>query len=106
MTGIGLVGVTMNPAMAIRVQRTRNARPLVNTVHSSFITLGIIISSSAGGLAIDSYGLRAPLWLGAFLALAGLATLVPDLRRRSAKTPEPVPAAPAAEPREMCAARS
>ncbi|MEU8404413.1 MFS transporter, partial [Nonomuraea sp. NPDC048892] len=50
MLGIGLVGVTMNPAMATRVQRTTNARPLVNTVHSSFITLGVIIGSSIGGL--------------------------------------------------------
>ncbi|WP_369216303.1 MFS transporter [Streptomyces flavofungini] len=84
MTGIGLVGVTMNPALVTRVQRTGNARPLVNTVHSSFITLGIIIATSAGGPAIDAFGLRAPLWIGAGLALLGLGTLVPDLPRRRA----------------------
>ncbi|MEU5013670.1 MFS transporter [Streptomyces sp. NPDC021749] len=79
MTGIGLVGVTMNPAMAVRVQRIGNGGPLVNTVHSSFITLGVIIGSSAGGLAIASGGgLRAPLWLGAGLAVLGLATLLPE----------------------------
>ncbi|MFH8680542.1 MFS transporter [Streptomyces lydicus] len=83
MTGIGLVGVTMNPAMVTRVQRAAGAGPLVNTVHSSFITLGVIVGSSAGGLAINSYGLRAPLWLGAGLAVLGLLTLLPDLRRRS-----------------------
>ncbi|MEV0372410.1 MFS transporter [Streptomyces sp. NPDC050636] len=111
MMGIGLVGVTMNPAMATRVQRTGNARPLVNTVHSSFITLGVIVGSSVGGLVINSYGLRAPLWLGAVLALAGLGTLVPDLLRRSATAPKSAPDAPvpaaaqAAEPREVCAAR-
>ncbi|MFH8369418.1 MFS transporter [Streptomyces sp. NPDC018031] len=88
--GVGLVGVTMNPAMVTRVQRTGNARPLVNTVHSSFITLGVIIGSAVGGLAIDTWGLRAPLWLGAALALAGLGTLVPELRHRAA----PAPAAP------------
>ncbi|TXK36079.1 MFS transporter [Nonomuraea sp. C10] len=82
MLGIGLVGVTMNPAMATRVQRAANARPLVNTVHASFITLGVIIGSSAGGLAIDAYGLRAPLWLGAALAAIGLLTLIPAVRRR------------------------
>ncbi|MEV6977935.1 MFS transporter [Kitasatospora sp. NPDC093806] len=76
--GVGLVGVTMNPAMVSRVQRTGNARPLVNTVHSSFITLGIIISSLLGGLAIDAWGLRAPLWLGAALAVLGVGTLLPD----------------------------
>ncbi|WP_129841854.1 MFS transporter [Streptomyces sp. RFCAC02] len=79
--GIGLVGVTMNPAMVTRVQRAANAGALVNTVHSSFITLGVITGSALGGLAIDLAGLRAPLWLGAALALAGLATLLPDLAR-------------------------
>ncbi|MEV0697622.1 MFS transporter [Saccharopolyspora sp. NPDC050389] len=82
MLGIGLVGVTMNPAMITRVQRTGNARPLVNTVHSSFITLGVIIGSWIGGLAIDGFGLRAPLWLGAALAAIGIVTLLPDLTRR------------------------
>ncbi|CAM05117.1 putative MFS family arabinose efflux permease [Saccharopolyspora erythraea NRRL 2338] len=80
MLGIGLVGVTMNPAMITRVQRAGNARPLVNTVHSSFITLGVIIGSWGGGLAIDGYGLRAPLWLGAALAAVGILTVVPELR--------------------------
>ncbi|MGW0904756.1 MFS transporter [Streptomyces sp. NPDC002853] len=81
MMGIGLVGVTMNPALVTRVQRAGNARPLVNTVHSSFITLGIIIATSVGGPAIDRFGLRAPLWIGAALAVFGLVTLLPDLKR-------------------------
>ncbi|MFD5087211.1 MFS transporter [Kitasatospora sp. NPDC058406] len=95
--GIGLVGVTMNPAMVSRVQRTGNARPLVNTVHSSFITLGIIISTSFGGLAIDAWGLRAPLWLGAGLAVAGLLTLLPEAlgTRRAHPTPAPADRIPA-----------
>ncbi len=91
MLGIGLVGVTMNPAMVTRVQRTGNPGPLVNTVHSSFITLGIILGSSIGAVAIDAWGLRAPLWLGAGMALAGLATVLPDLTRRSSPgSPAPV----------------
>lgn len=81
MTGIGLVGVTLNPAMISRVQRTANARPLVNTVHSSFITLGVVIGSGLGGAATDGYGLRAPLWLGAGTAVLGLLTLIPDVVR-------------------------
>ncbi|MDT0320345.1 MFS transporter [Streptomyces millisiae] len=80
--GVGLVGVTMNPAMVTRVQRTGNARPLVNTVHSSFITLGVILGSSLGALAIDAWGLRATLWLGAAMAVLGLLTLLPDAGRR------------------------
>jgi DHA1 family inner membrane transport protein len=84
MLGIGLVGVTMNPAMGVRVQRAGNVGPLVNTIHGSFITGGIIVSSAVGGLAIDGFGLRAPLWLGAALALLGILTLLPDLARRAA----------------------
>ncbi|MFI0714757.1 hypothetical protein ACH4SK_29845 [Streptomyces inhibens] len=121
MTGIGLVGVTMNPAMATRVQRTGNARPLVNTVHSSFIALGVVVGSSVGGLAINSFGFRAPLWVGAALAVIGIGTLGPDLLRRlgaasaavpsglSAVDPESEPdpvAAPAADPKYLCTARS
>ncbi|MCT2593444.1 MFS transporter [Streptomyces sp. N2-109] len=87
MLGIGLVGVTMNPAMATRVQRAANARPLVNTVHSSFITMGVVVGSWLGGLGINEFGLRAPLWLGAALALAGIGTLLPDLLRRPAASP-------------------
>ncbi|MBB5929648.1 MFS transporter [Streptomyces echinatus] len=79
--GIGLVGVTMNPAMATRVQRAGNAGPLVNSVHTSFITLGVIVGSSLGAVALDARGLRAPLWLGAALAALGLLTVLPELRR-------------------------
>lgn len=98
MLGIGLVGVTMNPAMITRVHRAANARPLVNTVHSSFITFGVMIGSWGGGVAIDHFGLRAPLWLGAALAVAGVLTLVPELvRRRTAPDPDAVPSAESAQ---------
>ncbi|MET9297371.1 MFS transporter [Streptomyces sp. NPDC003077] len=115
MMGVGLVGVTMNPAMATRVQRTGNPGPLVNTVHSSFITLGVIIGSSVGGVFVESFGLRAPLWLGAGMAVLGLLSLLPELawRRRDAAqapaAPEPsltldphdVPAPVSAKVRDM-----
>ncbi|MER7210406.1 MFS transporter [Streptosporangium sp. NPDC000239] len=87
MLGVGLVGVTMNPAMAVRVQRVGNPGPLVNTVHASFITLGVIIGSSAGGLVIDGFGLRAPLWLGAGLAVLGVVSLLPELGRARGRSP-------------------
>jgi predicted MFS family arabinose efflux permease len=90
MLGIGLVGVTMNPAMAVRVQRAGNIGPLVNTIHGSFITGGIIVSSAVGGLAIDGFGLRAPLWIGAGLALLGVLTLVPDIARATRRADAPV----------------
>ncbi|MFI6205439.1 MFS transporter [Streptomyces sp. NPDC051041] len=98
MLGIGLVGVTMNPAMVTRVQRAGNAGPLVNTVHSSFITLGVILGSALGAVVIDAWGLRAPLWLGAALALLGLVTLLPELTARSGgrsgRPAEPTPRPP------------
>ncbi|WP_051754768.1 MFS transporter [Kitasatospora purpeofusca] len=89
--GVGLVGVTMNPAMVSRVQRIGGSRPLVNTVHNSFITLGVILSSLLGGLAIDAFGLRAVLWLGAAMAVAGLLSLLPDLPRGRRALPDRVP---------------
>ncbi|QEU96073.1 MFS transporter [Streptomyces kanamyceticus] len=99
MLGVGLVGVTMNPALITRVQRASNARPLVNTVHSSFITLGVIIATSVGGPAIDAHGLRAPLWIGAGLAVLGLGTLLPDLLHR--RTADRSGADDAAEPARL-----
>lgn len=98
MLGIGLVGVTMNPAMVTRVQRVGNTRPLVNSVHSSFITGGIVIATSVGGPAIDAYGLRAPLWIGAGLAVLGLLSLVPDMRRGAGGRASATAAAPGPRP--------
>ncbi|MGW1839176.1 MFS transporter [Streptomyces sp. BBFR2] len=92
--GTGLVGVTMNPALVTRVMRTANGRPLVNTVHTSMITMGVVIGSWAGGLGIGAgYGLRAPLWVGVGLAVLGFLSLVPDLiaGRRARPAAEPLP---------------
>lgn len=88
--GVGLVGVTMNPALVARVMGVANGRPLVNTVHTSCITFGVVIGSWLGGLGIDAgLGLRAPLWIGAVMAVIGLVTLLPDLLRRSAAVAAP-----------------
>ncbi|ASU82085.1 MFS transporter [Nocardiopsis gilva YIM 90087] len=84
---IGLVGVTMNPAMAARVMRVGNDGALVNTVHSSVITTGVVIGSWGGGLVISAgYGLTAPLWLGAGVAVLGLLSLLPELVQCDAGT--------------------
>lgn len=109
MLGIGLVGVTMNPAMAVRIQRAGSTAPLVNTIHGSFITLGVIIGSAAGSALIPPYGLRAPIVLGIGLAaLAILAILpalpspylrrgAPDIALPPGDQPEPACAAPTAD---------
>ncbi|MGV9298777.1 MFS transporter [Amycolatopsis sp. NPDC003676] len=81
MLAIGLAGVTMNPAMAVRVQRAGNTSPLVNTVHSSFITLGVMLGSSVGASLIEPYGLRAPIVLGAAMAVVAVVTILPAFRR-------------------------
>lgn len=73
---LGLVGVTMNPAMAVRIMRIGNPRPLVNAMHGAIISLGVLTGSWLGGAFIDAgFGLRAPLWVGAALAVLGLCTL-------------------------------
>lgn len=77
---IGLTGITMNPAMSARVMRAGGSGMLVNTVHTSVITLGVLLGSSIGGRAMDhGYGLTAPLWTGIVLAMLGLLSLVPVL---------------------------
>ncbi|MDQ4110476.1 MAG: MFS transporter [Actinomycetota bacterium] len=79
MFGIGLVGVTMNPAMAVRAQRAGSTAPLANTVHSSFITLGIILGSAIGSALIPVYGLRSPVILGIGMAVLAILVILPAL---------------------------
>ncbi|MGE8205915.1 MFS transporter [Heyndrickxia sp. NPDC080065] len=81
---IGLVGVSMNPAMSARVISVSNTGTLVATVNNSIINLGILIGSSVGGLTIDAgYGLTSPLWVGTIMAIIGLITLLPVIRGKS-----------------------
>ncbi|MNT16946.1 hypothetical protein D3C72_1520730 [compost metagenome] len=80
---IGLVGVPMNPAMIARVMKTAaHPGPLVNTVHTSVINIGLAVGTWVGGLGIGAgYGLLSPLWVGVILAVIGLISLMPYLRR-------------------------
>ena len=71
----------MNPAMVTRVQRAGNTGALVNTVHASMITFGVVLSSALGGIGIDRFGLRAPLWIGAVLAVLAVVVMLPALIR-------------------------
>lgn len=97
MIGIGLVGITLNPAMITRVQRAGNTGSLVQTMHSSFITLGVVVGSWLGGLGINDYGLRAPLWVGTVLALLALLAMIPAFvaALRSSRALEKKPGSPA-----------
>lgn len=77
---LGLTGVALNPAMVARVMKAAEPGALVNALHTSVITAGLALGSWAGGAAIDSgYGLTAPLWVGAGLALLGVLTLARPL---------------------------
>ena len=80
---IGLTGVAMNPAMVARVMKTATNSTMINTIHSSFITLGVVIGSSLGGLGISKgYGYTSPLWIGVCLAIFGLLSIFPYLHKR------------------------
>lgn len=80
----GLVGMSMNPAIIARVMKTAHPGPLVNTVHTSVINIGLGAGSWLGGLGIAAgYGLHSPLWVGVALAVLGLISLLPYLGHRS-----------------------
>lgn len=82
---LGLTGVALNPAMVARVMKAAEPGALVNTLHTSVITAGLAFGSWAGGAAIEAgYGLRAPLWVGAGMALLGLlSVMLPKMARRT-----------------------
>ena len=83
---LGLTGVAMNPALAARVMRIADSRPLVNTVHTAVICLGVGLGSWAGGLGISAgLSLTSPLWVGVVFAVLGLLSL---FAARSATTRE------------------
>ncbi|MFG2114661.1 MFS transporter [Streptomyces sp. NPDC048718] len=90
---VGLVGVTMNPALVARVFEVAGAGNLVNTVHTSVITLGVVLGSAVGGFTISSVGgtsSSAAMWTGAVLAvLATLVLGVQTLGSKRASRPEP-----------------
>lgn len=79
---IGLSGVPMNPAMMARVITVAHPGPMVNAVHTSVINIGLGGGSYLGGMAISAgYDYRSALWIGAVLAVLGLFSVLPYLRR-------------------------
>lgn len=80
---IGLVGMSMNPAIIARVMRIAHPGPLVNTVHTSVINIGLSAGAWFGGLGIAAgHGLLSPLWVGVALAILGLLSLLPYLAQK------------------------
>ncbi len=79
---IGLTGLPMNPALITRVMRVAHPGPLVNTVHTSVINIGLGLGSWVGGVGIAlGYGVRSPLWVGFILAVVGLISVLPFLKK-------------------------
>ncbi|WP_420041578.1 MFS transporter [Gordonia sp. MP11Mi] len=77
---LGLAGVSLNPAFAVRVMREGGVSFVVNTVHTSIICFGIFLGASLGGLLIDLTGtLHSVYYLALALALGGIAVLIPKL---------------------------
>lgn len=80
---IGLSGVPMNPAMMARIVSVAHPGPMVNAVHTAVINIGLGGGSYLGGMAItNGYGLLSPLWIGAFIAFAGLLSILPYAFRK------------------------
>ncbi|OHX11119.1 MFS transporter [Chromobacterium amazonense] len=76
---LGAAGLPMNPAMVARVVRAGGSGAMTNSLHMSVINLGLMFGAWAGGLCLDAgWGLRAPLWLGAALALLAWLSLSLD----------------------------
>ena len=75
--GIGLVGVSMNPALVHRVMQTpQGQRPIVNSLHASVITLGLMSGTFLSGFTLSmGFSLYAPMWIGSLIAILGLGTL-------------------------------
>ncbi|MGN6035904.1 MFS transporter [Brevibacterium casei] len=88
---IGLVGVTMNPAMITRVNEVGGSGNLVSTVHTAVITSGVMVGTALGSLTINLTGTDNPaaaMWTGAGLAvLAMIALAIQTGRKRAAGKP-------------------
>ncbi|MFI1938102.1 MFS transporter [Streptomyces purpureus] len=79
---LGVIGLPLNPALGVRVMRLADDGPMVSTVNASAVNVGVALGPWVAGLAISAeMGLRAPLWVGAAMALAGLLSLLPALGR-------------------------
>ncbi|NJP97717.1 hypothetical protein HCN51_51270 [Nonomuraea sp. FMUSA5-5] len=74
-----------------RVVEVAGAGGLVNTVHTSVITRGVVAGSAIGGLAISAAGdtTAAAMWTGAALAI--LVTCVLSAQTRNSERPHPQP---------------
>lgn len=92
---VGLVGVTMNPAMITRVVEVGGSGNLVSTVHTAVITSGVMVGTaiSAGAMGIFGDNPTVATWTGAVLAvLAALVLATQSTRQKQAAASDRAPA--------------
>lgn len=82
---LGLVGLPLSAARGARIMAVSNNRPLVSTMATAMVNVGIIIGPWLGGTGIAEGSYTAPMWIGAGLGALSLATVIPAAleRRRS-----------------------
>ncbi len=98
---IGLVGVTMNPALITRVVEVGGSGNLVSTVHTAVITSGVMVGTAISALVIGLAGddPATAMWTGAGLAVLAAVVLAMQSKQPQASTHtstavEPAPEAP------------
>lgn len=75
---IGLTGVSLNPAFAVRVMRVGGPSVLVNTVHSSVINIGILGGTWLSSKRLEASGqLSAVYVVSEALAVLAFASVIP-----------------------------
>ncbi|MEU8708435.1 MFS transporter [Streptomyces sp. NPDC048565] len=81
---VGLAGVTMNPPLVTRVVEVGGTGNLVNTLHTSVITLGITVGTAVSAFAISSFGddPAVAMWTGSAFALLAAVALAFQVNRR------------------------
>lgn len=82
---VGLVGVTMNPALVIRVAEAGGAGTMVSTIHTAVISAGVTIGSAVSGATMSTIGGDDPaiaMWTGAVLAVFAALMLATQTRTR------------------------
>lgn len=81
---VGLVGVTMNPAMITRVVEVGGSGNLVSTVHTAVITSGVMVGTAISAAAMGIFG-EDPVvatWTGAVLAVLAAGVLATQSTRK------------------------
>ncbi|WP_462418820.1 MFS transporter [Kytococcus sp. Marseille-QA3725] len=90
LVALGATGMALNPLLVNRVVTVANPSALVNTIHTSCITLGVAAATALGSRVIAAgSGLQGAVLVGAGLTLAAglVVAATPDRRARAPRSP-------------------